>query len=309
MSREREVPVRIIIRKKKGGHPHHGGGWKVALADFMTAMFALFLVLWLVNQSSDVKAAVAGYFADPMGRANEFGSSIVPGEGAQARPTQAINTTPIVDLRRDQLNQVAQRLREKIDAIPELKGLSDKVEIEVTSEGLRIQLIEDPKGVFFQTGSSLLSGHGREIMALLGHELGALPNRVRIEGHTDSRPYSGRTTYTNWELSADRANAARRLLTEGGMADRQIVQIRGLADRSLRTPDDPLSAGNRRISIMVLLAESSSGGASRATVASAMDSAVKALPVAAAGATPTTAHAVAPADSGTGPGASTEHEP
>jgi chemotaxis protein MotB len=282
MTREREVPVRIIIRKKKGGHAHHGGAWKVAFADFMTAMFALFLVLWLVNQSSDVKAAVAGYFADPMGRANEFGSSILPGDGSQSNNLQTVKLTRLVELRRARLNQVAHQLRERLDNIPALEGVRDKVEIELTSEGLRIQLLEDPNGVFFETGSAGLSSSGREILAMLGNELGKLPNSVRIEGHTDARPYSGLTSYSNWELSADRANAARRILTASGLPDRQIVQIRGLADRSLRVPSDPLSASNRRISIMVLLSESSKGDApgSAATAADSSSAATAAAAVA-----------------------------
>ena len=257
MAREREIPVRIIVRKKKGAHAHHGGAWKVAFADFMTAMFALFLVLWLVNQSSDVKAAVAGYFADPMGHANEFGSSIVPGSGAPTTTTQALNIAKIVDLRKDRLTKVAELLRQKLDQVPGLEGIRDKVEIELTAEGLRIQLLEDPEGVFFRSGSSELSPRGREMLKLLGTEIGKLPNAVRVEGHTDSRPYSGRTAYSNWELSADRANAARRIMTANGLADAQIIQIRGLADRDLRTPLDPMSASNRRISIMVLLNEKS----------------------------------------------------
>ena len=301
MTREREVPVRIIIRKKKGGHAHHGGAWKVAFADFMTAMFALFLVLWLVNQSSDVKAAVAGYFADPMGRANEFGSSILPGDGSQSNNLQTVKLTQLVELRRARLNQVAHQLRERLDNIPALEGVRDKVEIELTAEGLRIQLLEDPNGVFFETGSAGLSPSGREILAMLGSELGKLPNSVRIEGHTDARPYSGLTSYSNWELSADRANAARRILTSSGLPDRQIVQIRGLADRSLRVPSDPLSASNRRISIMVLLSESSKGDAP-GSAATAADSS-SAATAAAAVASPDSAAAAPEA------AASTEHAP
>jgi chemotaxis protein MotB len=301
MNREREVPVRIIYRRKKGVHAHHGGAWKVALADFMTAMFALFLVLWLVNQSSDVKAAVAGYFQDPLGRAKEFGSSILPGDGAQASTVRVLNPTQIVDLRRDRLNQVARQLRERLDQVPELAGLRDKVDIELTAEGLRVQLLEDPKGVFFQTGSANLSKSGRDMLAMLASELGKLPNKIRIEGHTDARPYSGRSSYTNWELSADRANAARRILTENGMADSQIIQIRGFADRVLRVPSDPFAASNRRISIMVLLGESASrkepGSMAAATDSAGADTGA------------TTAAGTPPAATAPDAAASTEHAP
>src|SRR5215467_12139562 len=146
MSREREVPVRIIVRKKRGGHAHHGGAWKVALADFMTAMFALFLVLWLVNQSSDVKAAIAGYFQDPLGRADEYGSSIVKGEGAQTQMARPLAPMQILDLRIDRLNRLAQDIKEKLGKIPLLDSLKQNIEITMTDEGLRIELLEDTTG-------------------------------------------------------------------------------------------------------------------------------------------------------------------
>jgi len=266
VSREREVPVRIVYRRKKTHAAHHGGAWKVALADFMTAMFALFLVLWLVNQSSDVKAAVAGYFADPLGRAKEFGSSIMPGQGApQERMPRVVDPSSVVDMRRQQLGQLAQQLKQRLAAIPELQSLASKVDIQLTAEGLRIQLLEDPKGVFFQTGSADLSQNGREMLQMIGGELARLPNEMRIEGHTDARPYSGNSTYTNWELSADRANAARRILTQNCVPDARILQIRGLADRQLRVPEDPLSASNRRISILVMFDDRVAGDGTATT--------------------------------------------
>lgn len=253
MNKEREVPVRIVVRRKKGGHGHHGGAWKVAFADFMTAMFALFLVLWLVNQSSDVKSAIAGYFQDPLGRADEFGSSILPGEGAQAATPRPLSQTQVIDLRRDRLRQLGEDLRHRVGEIPELAGLSQNIEIELTSEGLRIQLIEDSSGTFFQSGRALPSEAGNRILALLGRELGRLPNHILIEGHTDARPYSGSGEYTNWELSTDRANAARRIMQQAGLQPAQLAGIRGRADRQLRDPDDPYSPRNRRVTIMVLL--------------------------------------------------------
>jgi chemotaxis protein MotB len=277
LNKEREVPVRIIVRKKRGHGAHHGGAWKVAFADFMTAMFALFLVLWLVNQSSDVKSAIAGYFQDPLGRASEYGSSILPGEGAQSATVRHLDPTSVVEMRRDRLQMVADRLKERLDKVPQLQGVKNKVEITVTDDGLQIELLEDAQGVFFQTGSAALSRPGRDILALLGAELGTLPNKVRIEGHTDARPYSGRTFYSNWELSADRANAARRILTASGVSPAQISQIRGLADRQLRDAANPLSAGNRRITITMLLehgAAADSAAAPSAPTAAAADSVV-----------------------------------
>ncbi|MBK7367736.1 MAG: OmpA family protein [Candidatus Eisenbacteria bacterium] len=247
-NKEREVPVRIIYKKKGHGHGHHGGAWKVAFADFMTAMFAMFLVLWLINQSSDVKSAVAGYFQDPLGRSDEFGSSIVPGEGAQASVVRPMRQTDVTDLRSNKM-QVMSRLQEELASAPELKGVMDKIEIKLTDEGLQIQLLEDSTGVFFESGSASPSWRGRGVLAILGQELGQLPNPILIAGYTDARPYRRADGYTNWELSADRANTARRILQLNGVGEHQVEQIRGFADRDLRTPDDPYGAGNRRVSI------------------------------------------------------------
>jgi chemotaxis protein MotB len=269
VNKDREVPIRIVYRKKRHGHGAHGGAWKVAFADFMTSMFALFLVLWLVNQSTDIKSAIAGYFQDPLGRANEFGSSILPGEGAQTASVRIMTTPEVLELRRDRLQSVAERLRDRFARTPELAAVKNYVEIELTDEGLRVQLIEDSTGVFFLTGHSNPNPRGREILALLGRELGALPHPTRIEGYTDARPYSGGSRYTIWELSADRANAARRILTENGIHPDRITQIRGFADRSLRDPSDPFSAKNRRITITVLLAPDTAAADSSASEAPA----------------------------------------
>jgi chemotaxis protein MotB len=255
MNREREVPIRIIYRRKAHGHAHHGGAWKVAFADFMTAMFALFLVLWLINQSSDVKSAIAGYFQDPLGRADEFGSSILPGEGAQSSSVRPLTSKQVIEMRRDRLQTFAERVESKLDSIPTLAGLKDKVDITITDDGLRIELLEDSLGVFFQTGSAAPSDRGRELLALLGAEVKSMPNQIRIEGYTDARPYHANAAYGNWELSADRANAARRILTENGLPESRLEQIRGLADRKLRDPAHPFAASNRRISITLLFPE------------------------------------------------------
>lgn len=261
MNKEREVPVRIIVRRKKvHGGGHHGGAWKVAFADFMTAMFALFLVLWLVNQSSDVKSAIAGYFQDPLGRADEFGSSIMPGEGAQSPSVRPLTPPEVVNLRRDRLAFVAAQLEERLEGVPELADVKSFVEITMADDGLRIELLENATGVFFETGVATPSAEGRRLLEVLGAELAALPNELRIEGHTDARPYSGRGGYTNWELSADRANMARRILGEAGVPSDHIAQIRGYADRALRLPDQPLADANRRISITVLLGPTGAPG-------------------------------------------------
>jgi chemotaxis protein MotB len=253
VNKNREAPVIIIVKKKRHGSGHHGGAWKVAFADFMTAMFALFLVMWIVGQSTDIRSAVAGYFQDPLGRADEFGSSIMPGEGAQSSTVRPLTPTEVVDMRRNRLGALAQHLESQLDELPGLGAARDKIEVQLTTDGLRIQLLEDSTGVFFDTGSAVPNPRGFQILALLGRELGSLPNAVRIEGYTDARPYSGNSAYTNWELSADRANAARRVLGRNGLGPDQVVQIRGLADHELRDPAHPYSACNRRITITMLM--------------------------------------------------------
>jgi len=250
MNKDREAPLRIIVRKKRHDHGSHGGAWKVAFADFMTAMFALFLVLWLVNQSSEVRSSIAGYFSNPLGFPGEAGSSFMPSD-----ETVASSIRPVLietfSLRRLQLRELESRLRQQLEEQPELESVAANIEMELVDEGLRIQLLEDSSGVFFETGSSDPKVEGRQVLKILGVELAPLPNVVIIEGHTDARQYAAGRTYTNWELSADRANAARRILTSNGMLDSQIGQIRGLADRQLRDPEDPMSPANRRVTITI----------------------------------------------------------
>lgn len=254
MNKAREQPI-IIIKKRARGHGHHGGAWKVAFADFMTAMFAMFLVLWLVNQSSDVKAAIAGYFQDPLGRAGEFGSSIMPGEGAQTQSPRIMSPRTVIDLRRDRMRAVAEQIKQQIREVPALADLADHVEIEVTQEGLRIQLLEDSTGVFFELGSATPKPAGTELLRFLGKTLGALPNAVVIEGFTDAKPYHRADGYSNWELSVDRANASRRIMQEGGLNSAQVQQVRGWADRKLRDPQHPLADANRRVTVTMILPE------------------------------------------------------
>jgi len=251
MDKSREV---IIIKRKKGhGHGHHGGAWKVAFADFMTAMFAMFLVLWLVNQSSDVKAAVSGYFQDPLGSAREAGASVIAGQGGQVAPPSAQAPLIVTQIRRQELERVAEQMQAQLAANPEFEGLLDHLEVTLTDEGLRIELREDTTGVFFELGSAQPKPTAAAFLRIIGAELGGLPNGVTIDGYTDARPYASKIGYSNWELSTDRGNAARRLMTEGGLAPLQIQSVRGHADRELRAPEDPLSPANRRVTITMLL--------------------------------------------------------
>jgi chemotaxis protein MotB len=253
MNKNREVPIRIIVRKKGHGGAH-GGAWKVALADFMTAMFSLFLVLWLVNQSSDVKSAIAGYFQDPLGRASESGSSILKGDGAQTMaPSRPLSQSDVMSLRRDRLRKTADELKKRVQETPNLSTIRGYIDIKLTEDGLRIELLEDSTGIFFETGRPVPSPRGEQALAILGSELAALPNCLKIEGHTDAWPYHGSPSYTNWELSADRANAARRIMTEHGLRYSQVSAITGLAEREPRDPHDAYAPANRRITITVLL--------------------------------------------------------
>jgi len=283
VNKEREVPI-IIVRKKVHAHGHHGGAWKVAFADFMTAMFALFLVLWLVNQSSDVKSAIAGYFQDPLGRANEFGSSIMPGDGAQTQVARPLNPADVVDMKTDRMQSMAKRLNERIMEQPGLEEVADKIEIRMTAEGLEIQLLEDSLGVFFEVGGAAPSMRGRQILALLGQELGKLPNPVLVSGFTDARRYVRADGYSNWELSTDRANTARRILMINGVSDTQIKQVRGFADRDLHTPNDPFSPSNRRVTITMLFGEGE--GPAPETAASEPPLPIQDVPVVKTGAHP-----------------------
>ena len=230
----------IIVIKKQAGHPgHHGGAWKVAYADFVTAMMSLFIVLWLMNSSEKIKKAVAGYFNDPKGTSTLTGTT-VSGTG------EAITASAATSMK-----QLKERLEQGIKAKRDLEQLSKQIEITITSEGLRIELLEDKNGTFYEMGSARLSKSGQELLALLAGELKAIPNALLIEGHTDATQYSSDTSYSNWELSADRANAARRLLQQGGVRPDQVTQVRGYANQMLRVKSNPYDPSNRRISILV----------------------------------------------------------
>ncbi|HLG55928.1 MAG TPA: flagellar motor protein MotB [Vicinamibacterales bacterium] len=245
----------IIVKKKRGGHAaHHGGAWKVAYADFVTAMMAFFLVMWLVNQQPAVKAAVAGYFRDPGAFDSTKGGGILPG-GAEGLKESGV--TPVskpmpndVKTAKETLEKAAEHMREALKKIPSLKALEDRIEITVTDEGLRIELLETAKDSFFAVGSADLLPETVQILVVISKELGGLGNAVALEGHTDSRKYAA-SSYANWELSTDRANSARRAMERFGLQEGQIDAVRGYADTRLRTPDMPLDARNRRISIVV----------------------------------------------------------
>jgi chemotaxis protein MotB len=232
-----------IIIKRKGGHAgHHGGAWKVAYADFVTAMMALFIVLWLMNTSKPVQEAISGYFKDPSGSGKLMGT------------TQA----PAKTVSKDDMAKVKAELEKAIQQMTNFDKLKNQIELTVTTEGLRIELLESQKGTFFESGDTDPNGNGRELLMTIAEELGKIPNKISIEGHTDSEPFSGRANYTNWELSTDRANASRRLMQQHGLRSDQVAQVRGFADQEPRDKLLPSDPSNRRITLIVKYLEQKS---------------------------------------------------
>jgi chemotaxis protein MotB len=229
----------IVIKKKSAHAGHHGGAWKVAYADFVTAMMSLFIVIWLLSSSQKVQEAVGGYFRDPSGTSKLSGSSM---------PSSEENFV----VTKDNMQDLKEQLQKAIREVPKLDELKNHIDMTVTNEGLRIELTESAAGTFFDSGSAKISGGGDELLNVLAQELGKLPNKIAMEGHTDSKAYGLGTNYGNWELSSDRANAARRLMQQNGIRADQVTQVRGFADQKLRKLDAPLDPSNRRISLIVL---------------------------------------------------------
>ncbi len=248
-----KIPVRVVVKKAKGHGGSHGGAWKVAYADFVTAMMALFIVLWIVGQSNQVKQMISEYFKDPAAFERKVRSGgILP----DAPPAGSVGPAPPSTTKEDdqeemkRLEQEAKKLGELVNANPLFEKFKGQVEITVTEEGLRIELVENSSSLFFNVGSAHLKSETVELLGIIASEIGKLPNQVMVEGYTDSRPYAA-PGYSNWELSVDRANSARKVLAEKGMGKNQIHQVRGFADRKLKRPDKPLDDSNRRVSILV----------------------------------------------------------
>ena len=245
----------IVIRKvKKHGHGgHHGGSWKVAYADFMTAMMAFFLVMWILGMDQNVRNAVEGYFSNPIGYRKGYSNGISP-ISAGTSPGR-VNTRPLQLVTRAQqterFREAGERIRTQLQGNAELKGLAAQVEIVITDQGLRIELVEDGSGeLFFAFGSAQVKPSAAQALRIIAQELQTVPNAIVLEGHTDSAPYIN-GSYSNWELSADRANAARRVLQMAGVAGERIVEVRGHADRDLKVASAPLDPRNRRISVLL----------------------------------------------------------
>ncbi|MGB8769356.1 MAG: flagellar motor protein MotB [Candidatus Korobacteraceae bacterium] len=228
----------IVVRRKTGHGGHHGGAWKVAYADFVTAMMALFIVLWLMNSSKQIQVAVGGYFKDPTGTAKMVGTNQT-GSGENFAVSK------------ENMSKLKEELQTVIRQVADFDKLKSHIEMTVTAEGLRIELLESEKGTFFESGRPEPNADGRELLVTIAHELGKIPNKLSLEGHTDAQPYAGLANYSNWELSTDRANASRRLMQQNGLRDDQVVEVRGFADQRLRNPKDPTDPANRRISLIV----------------------------------------------------------
>lgn len=244
----------IIVKKiiKKGGG-HHGGAWKVAYADFVTAMMALFIVLWVLGQDEEVKQAVSGYFRDPVGFSMK--SRAVIDKANAGMQIESINQN---DLDRINKQEEERRFEDMKDNITSELGqdenfipLLDQMRIEMIDAGMRIEMLESKDDAFFDVGSSHLSSKAENFLEKIGEQLSKIPNKIAIEGHTDARPLNRGGGYTNYELSADRANSARRALVRGGVGEGQIDEVIGYADKRLKDPKDPFSVVNRRISVVI----------------------------------------------------------
>ncbi len=285
----------IIIKKiVKGGHGHHGGSWKVAYADFVTAMMAFFMLLWLLNVTTEEqKKGLADYFSpasiskSTSGSGGILGGRTLVSEGARISdngvPSVAIALNPPTNpsetdvenefdpeanakgsVENENLDQAlakreeqafeaaAQQLRKAIEDVPELAGLSQHLLIDMTPEGLRIQLVDRDGEPMFPSGSAYMRDYTRALLKQIALAIAKLPNKIAISGHTDATPFRTKTGYGNWELSTDRANASRRVLLEAGLDPKRVARVVGKADTDPLRPEDPFDATNRRISIVLI---------------------------------------------------------
>jgi len=243
----------IIKKSKKSGGGHHGGAWKVAYADFVTAMMALFIVLWILAQSDEIKAGVAGYFSDPIGFSTTGkGTSIIGTENNSMVEAEFLRRLAEKEKEKSLLTKMGEEIIDGISKLPGFESIKDQLKVEIIEEGLRIEMLESADDIFFEIGTAVLKKNAVILLNKIGEQLNTLPNKIVIEGHTDSRPFiNGRGNYSNYELSADRANSARRALLDGGLNDSLLDGIRGYADKRLRNKHDSYDTVNRRISIIV----------------------------------------------------------
>lgn len=266
--------VVIINRKKKGGYGHHGGSWKVAFADFMTAMMAFFLLMWVLEiTTQEQQKAIAGYFNDPgsryvigSGGANPAVIDMNPAPSPNPSPDDApVQVDPVLTpslaaaeeavrlQEQQQLEELREQLLEEIARLDSvLNLLKDQILIDFTALGLRIQIVDSEGRPMFDVGSTRLKSYSADVLQVLGGILNKVPNKISITGHTDSMPYSAGATYGNWELSSDRANSARRALQSGDYPEEKVATVQGMGAVAPLRADDPAAPINRRIAIIVL---------------------------------------------------------
>jgi chemotaxis protein MotB len=245
--------TRVIVVKKGRGHAaHHGGAWKVAYADFVTAMMAFFIVMWIISQGSSVKQAVQEYFKDPLGFNEKVKAGVLFGSGASVIPGSGVDQKVFEDAQKRAMNKAADNLKDSLESSPELASVKNSINVKVTDEGLQVELLESDETNFFDVGSANVKQETAEILGKIAKEFGQYNNRVIIDGHTDARPYSSQSGYSNWELSADRANTARRVMEASGLNENQVLAVRGYAAEKLKNAENPFDVSNRRISILLL---------------------------------------------------------
>ena len=268
----------IIVKKiKKGGHGHHGGAWKIAYADFVTAMMAFFLLMWLLGSTTEGdKKGIADYFNSPLkvamfgGSGSGDSSSIIKGGGAdlsrsggqvkQGEVEAKKRTLNLQALKADQkraelakLQAIKEKVEEVLASNPKLAAMKSQIRLDMTADGLRIQIVDELNRAMFDSGSAVVQPYMRDLLREIGSVLAEVPNRLTLEGHTDAQRFAaGDRGYGNWELSSDRANASRRELVMGGLPDEHVLRVQGLASSQLIEPDNPASPANRRISIIVM---------------------------------------------------------
>ena len=269
---ENNQPI-IVKRVKRFGGGHHGGAWKIAFADFATAMMAFFLVLWLMSSATPEQLiAIAGYFKDPVGFSDSGSPYVIDlGGSPEMSPDQTLNpevkSTPAPDkvpvdadkqdaaaeqVEQERLEMLLQELQNKVNENPQLAKFKDQILFEITQDGLRIQIMDAENRPMFDIGSARLKPYFEDILLAMADTIKAVPNKVSISGHTDATPYVGNNGFGNWELSAGRANAARRALIAGGYPDPQVARVVGYASSSLYDKEHPDNPINRRIDIVVL---------------------------------------------------------
>lgn len=282
MAEEEEKQPIIIKKITKVSGGHHGGAWKVAYADFVTAMMALFIVLWILSASDETQEQITAYFDDPGAFSFVTGKRTQPSDnGLESEPGKKIGDNigdgggNIEDNDIDNESQSFQKMmndaiRDSIEAAENLKSsaeeledfieglissteglsdFSDAVKFEFTEDGLKIELVENNENLFFEVGSSKINPKGEKIIALLAKEIGKLPNAIEIQGHTDSRKYSNTNSYSNWDLSTDRANSTRKYMESKGLWKGQISIVSGYADKELVNKENPFANENRRVTI------------------------------------------------------------